>query len=196
MIDTVFTGSPGYEVCETWGRRAAMLVLRDVLVPVDFEPTSYHALAYARDLVRTFGARLHVLHVMEDVFALPAGTEGALSAFPCLEREVEADVRGRLDALLTEADRKAGAMTLVRLGASPASSIVAYAAENHADVIVMGTHGRSGAELGTIGSVAEQVVRTASCPVLTLRQHPSDTSLERVADLETAAPLKDSRPET
>ena len=170
-----------------------MLVLRDVLVPVDFEPTSYHALAYGRDLARTFGARLHVLHVMEDGFALPGGTEGSLSAFPHLERDVEGNARDRLNALLTEEDRKAGAMTAVRLGARPASSIVGYAAEIHADVIVMGTHGRSGTALGSIGSVAELVVRTASCPVLTLRQHPSDVALVRVADLEAASLLKDGR---
>lgn len=168
-----------------------MLVLRDILVPVDFEPTSYHALAYARDLARTFGARLHILHVLEDAFALPAGTEGSLSAFPRLEREAEDDARGRLNVLLTDEDRKAGATTAVRLGAGPASSIVGHAAEIRADVIVMGTHGRRGPTLGTIGSVAEQVVRTASCPVLTLRQHPSDVALARLAAVEIASPLND-----
>ena len=167
-----------------------MLVIRDILVPVDFEPTSYHALAYARDLARTFGARLHVLYVLEDTFALPAGTEGSLSAFPRFEREAEDDARGRLNVLLTDEDRKAGATAAVRLGAGPASSIVGYAAEIQADVIVMGTHGRRGPTLGTIGSVAEQVVRTASCPVLTLRQHPSDVALARVAAVEVASPLK------
>jgi nucleotide-binding universal stress UspA family protein len=168
-----------------------MLVLRDILVPVDFEPTSYHALAYARDLARTFGATLHVLHVLEDTFALPAGTEGTLSAFPRLERDAEDDARGRLNALLTEEDRKAGAVTGVRLGASPASAIVGHAAEIQADVIVMGTHGRSNTAVGTIGSVAAQVVRTASCPVLTMRAHPSDVSLARVPTVEIASPLKD-----
>lgn len=169
-----------------------MLVLRDIVVPVDFEPTSYQALAYARDLARTFGARLHVVHVLEDAFALPAGTEGALSAFPRLEREMEDDAGGRLNAVLTEEDRRAGAATAVRLGATPASAIVGYAAEIHADVIVMGTHGRRAPALGMIGSVAEQVVRTASCPVLTLRQHPSDVALARMPAVEIASPFKDS----
>ena len=168
-----------------------MLVLRDVLVPVDFESTSVHALAYARDLARTFGATLHVLHVLEDAFALAAGTEGSLSAFPRLEREAEDDARRRLQDLLTDEDRKAGAMTAVRLGTSPASSIVAYATEIQADVIVMGTHGRSGTAIGTIGSVAEQVVRSASCPVLTLRQHPSDVALARISAVGIASPLND-----
>ena len=145
-----------------------MLVLRDIVVPVDFEPTSYHALTYARTLAWTFGARLHVLHVLDDSFALPAGTEGALSEFPRLEREVEAEVRDRLNALLSDADRSAGARAVVRLGAAPATAIVEFAADVRADVIVMGT--RNGAVLDTLGSVAEQVIRTAPCPVLTLRQ--------------------------
>ena len=163
-----------------------MLVLRDVLVPVDFESTSIHALAYARDLARTFGATLHVLHVLEDAFALAAGTEGSLSAFPRLEREAEDDARRRLQDLLTDADRKAGAMTAVRLGTSPASSIVAYATEIQADVIVMGTHGRRGTSIGTIGSVAEQVVRTAKCPVLTVREKPVERVRQRVSEAAAA----------
>ena len=145
-----------------------MLVLRDVVVPVDFEPSSYHALAYARDLASTFRARLHVVHVMEDVFALPAGTEGSISAFPRLEREIEADARDRLNALLTEADRRGGATTVVRLGAHPAPSIVGYAAEIQADVIVMGTHGLTGLAHALVGSVAERVVQRSNRPVLTV----------------------------
>jgi nucleotide-binding universal stress UspA family protein len=165
-----------------------MLVLRDILIPIDFEPTSYYALAYARNLAWTFGAKLHVLHVLEDTCALSAGTEVSLSTFPRLEREAVDDVRIRLNALLTEDDWKAGAATVVRLGASPAVSIVGYAEEIHVDVIVMGTHGHSGT-VGTIGSVAEQVVRTAPCPVLTLRQQVLDVGLARPT-VETASPLK------
>jgi nucleotide-binding universal stress UspA family protein len=130
---------------------------------------------------------------MEDTFELPAGTEGSLSAFPHLERRMEDDARARLNDLLTEQDRKAGTITAVRLGASPAASIVTYAEEIHADVIVMGTHGCGGPVAGPIGSVAEQVVRTAPCPVLTLRQHPSDVALTRVPDLQAGSALTDGQ---
>jgi nucleotide-binding universal stress UspA family protein len=147
-----------------------MVVLRDILVPVDFEPASYDALAYGRDLARTFGARLHVLHILEDTFALAAGTEGSVSRFPRLERQIEGDARDRLNGLLTDEDRKAGANTVVLIADSPAAAIVAYAKETGANLIAMGTHGRTGKALGAIGSVAEHVVRTAECPVLTLRQ--------------------------
>ena len=148
-----------------------MLVLRDIVVPVDFEPTAYQALAYARELAWTFQARLHVLHVLEDTFALPAGTEGALSEFPRLEREVEGEIHNRLKGLLDDGSGAGDVTTVVRLGAAPAAAIVDYAAEVRADVIVMGTRNSGGVD--TLGSVAEQVVRTAPCPVLTLRQRTS-----------------------
>lgn len=150
-----------------------MLVLRDILVPVDFEPASYRALAAARDLARPFGARLHVLHILEDAFALPAGTEGSVADFPRLRREVEEDAQSRLNELLTDEDRRAGAKACALIAASPSVAIVEYATGIRASLIVMGTHGRTGRPLQAIGSVAEHVVRTAECPVLTVRQVPS-----------------------
>ena len=153
-----------------------MLVLRDVVVPVDFESTSYQALRYARDLAGTFGARLHLLHVLEDVFALPAGTEGPLSAFPQLARRAEDDARERLNGLLAE-DDKASAVIAVVISSSPATAIASYAEQNQASVIVMGTQGRLAKPLGAIGSVAEHVLRTAPCPVLILRRHPQETAV-------------------
>jgi nucleotide-binding universal stress UspA family protein len=152
-----------------------MLVLRDVVVPVDFEPAAYHALAYARELAAAFGARLHLLHVLDDQFALPGGTEAALSEFPQLGRCREQEVRERLNDLLTADDRKAGAHLAVRLSPSPAASIVAYAEQVQANAIVMGTHGCIDKPMGSaIGSVAEQVVRTAPCPVMVMRRHPQE----------------------
>ena len=147
-----------------------MMVLRDVLVPVDFEPTSYRALAFGRNLAQAFGAKLHVLHVQENTFALSAGTEGSVSAFPLVGRQIHDDEQRRLEGLLTAEDRTAGANATVLFGDSPAAAIASYAKETQASLIVMGTHGRSGKPLGAIGSVAEQVVRTAECPVLTMRQ--------------------------
>jgi nucleotide-binding universal stress UspA family protein len=151
-----------------------MLVLRDLVVPVDFESTSHHALAYARELAGTFGARLHLIHVLDDTFALPAGTEGTLSGVPELARRTEDDARERLDGLLTDADRKSDAVAIVVISPSPATAIVAYAERVQADAIVMGTHGRLDEPVDAIGSVAEHVVRTAPCPVLTLRRHPRE----------------------
>ena len=148
-----------------------MLVLRDLVVPVDFESTSHQALAYARELAGTFGARLHLIHVLDDTFALRAGTEGSLSSVPELARRAEREARDRLDALLTEADRKSSAVAVVVISPSAATAIVAYAERVQASAIVMGTRGRLDEPGAAIGSVAEHVVRTAPCPVLTLRRH-------------------------
>ena len=146
-----------------------MLILRDILVPVDFEPASYHALSHARELARTFGARLHVLHILEDTFAIPAGTEGAVSDFPRLRRQIEEDARSRLNELLTDEDREADAIALRR--SRPVHRLRSSVMRQRLEPIsiVMGTHGRTGKPLGVIGSVAEQVVQTAECPVLTVR---------------------------
>jgi nucleotide-binding universal stress UspA family protein len=164
-----------------------MLVLRDVVVPIDFEPASYHALAYAREFAAAFGARLHLLHVLDDAFALPGGSEGALSQFPQLRRSKEQEVRELLTDLLTADDCEAGAQTTVTLSASPAAAIVAYAEQVQAGAIVMGTHRRIDQPVGSaIGSVAEQVVRTAPCPVMVMRRHPQE-ALIRVDHASRAA---------
>ena len=154
-----------------------MLILRDLVVPVDFESTSYQALGYARELAETLGARLHLLHVLDDTFALRAGTEGSLSRVPELARRAEREARENLEALLTDADRKLDAVVAVVISPSPATAIVAYAERVRASAIVMGTHGRLEEATDAIGSVAEHVVRTAPCPVLTLRRQPQDVSL-------------------
>ena len=153
-----------------------MLVLRDLVVPVDFESTSYQALAYARELAETFGARLHLIHVLDDTFALRAGTEGSLSSVPELARRAEKDAREQLEALLTNADRKLDAVAIVMISPSPATAIAGYAEHVQASAIVMGTNGRVDEAVNAIGSVAEHVVRIARCPVLTLRRHPREAA--------------------
>ena len=91
--------------------------------------------------------------------------KGSVSGFPRLRRQIEEDARSRLNELLTDEDRQADAHAIALIAASPSAAIVGYATEIQADLIVMGTHGRTGKPLGVIGSVAEQVVRTAECPV-------------------------------
>ena len=73
------------------------------------------------------------------------------------------------------------------------AAIVGYATEIQADLIVMGTHGRTGKPLGMIGSVAEQVVRTAECPVLTLRQAASEGRVSNASTIEATPPATGTR---
>ena len=80
-----------------------------------------------------------------------------------------------LDGLMRDDDRTAlGAVGVVIRGTNPAETIVAYAKANSIDLIVTGTHGRGGIKHLLMGSVAERVVRTAPCPVLTVRAHERD----------------------
>jgi len=89
-----------------------------------------------------------------------------------LQTEVENDARARIDALVTDEDRtQLHAKPIVITSVSPAETIVNYAKEHPIDLVVMGTHGRKALAHLLMGSVAERVVRTAPCPVLTVR-HP------------------------
>ena len=149
-----------------------MIALKRVLVATDFGEAADVALNYGRELARTFGARLDVLHVCDNVVARGVGADGFVADYGALQRDVEASARRQLTALLDDEDRTmlhAEAMLLT--SNSPALAIAEYATESRADLIVMGTHGRGAVAHLLVGSVAERVVRIAPCPVLTVR-HP------------------------
>jgi len=149
-----------------------MVTLKRILVATDFGEAAGVAFAYGRELARTFGATLEVLHVVDNVFARGFAAEGYMAAYPALQRDVEDAAARQLDALLCDEDRaELGATGIVRASTSPALTIVEYARETSADQIIMGTHGRGAMAHLLMGSVAERVVRTAPCPVLTVR-HP------------------------
>jgi len=115
-----------------------------ILVPTDFGQASDAAMAQARQLAAGLGATLHLVHVVED---------------------------GQRPERLASLEAALGYETAVLTG-PVATTIVEYAHSHAFDLIVMGTHGRSGVAHLLLGSVAEQVVRTAPCPVLTVRQQP------------------------
>jgi nucleotide-binding universal stress UspA family protein len=149
-----------------------MIAIRHVLVATDFSEPSSTALEYGRELSRTFGATLHVVHVVENMI-LQAHVPDALTANVVeLQRELEAEGRRRLQAEVRDDDRRElGATTVLLTAHSVGSAIARYAKEAAIDVIVVGTHGRTGVAHAMLGSVAERVVRLAPCPVLTVR-HP------------------------
>ena len=151
-----------------------MITLRNILVPIDFEQTSVHALAYGQELARRFNATLHVLHVVEDDFALEAGTEGSVSEFPRVQRDLEACARARLTTLLKPGVASLSTTTAVVTSPATALAITRYAEHAHIDLIVLGTHGRTGTSAALLGSVAETVVREAPCPVLMVTQKAHD----------------------
>ena len=148
-----------------------MILIKNVLVATDFSEPSDAALNYGRELARTFTATLHVLHVADNV-TFQYGVEGYSTMLPELQQDVEEAARKQLARLITEEDRTAlGAQAVVITAVAKAAAIVRYASEHRMDLIVMGTHGRGAVSHLLMGSVAEHVVRTATCPVLTVH-HP------------------------
>jgi len=148
-----------------------MITLKNVLVATDFGEASESALAYGREFARAFGATLHVAHVVENVFtrAAAAGEFGAAD-LGGLMQDLEAAARKQLEAAVAEDDRRElHARPVLLTSSSAALGVVNYAAEAKIDLVVIGTHGRGAFSKILMGSVAERVVRTAPCPVLTVR---------------------------
>lgn len=147
-----------------------MIALAQVLVATDFSEPSDSALGYGRELARNFGASLILVHVVEDLVTRAYGLDGGVFTDAEMQRAVEAACQTRLEKLIGDEDREAlHAEAVVVRSNTPAAAIVDYARQRKADIIVMGTHGRGGMAHLLMGSVAERVVRTAPCPVLTVR---------------------------
>lgn len=150
-----------------------MVIINNILVATDFGEASGVALAYGRDFARSYNARLHVLHVVEDVILRYAPEVGWVGVD--LQKDLEASAGRTLDALITEDDRKTlNAETIIEKGINPAETIVKYAKANAIDLVITGTHGRGTVKHLVMGSVAERVVRYAPCPVLTVHAHERD----------------------
>jgi universal stress protein A len=146
-----------------------MILMNAVLVATDFGETSNAALIYGRNLARTFGARLYVLHVAEKVHAA-TGEEFFPGDIDALQTEAVERATARLEQLLTDNDlTMLRATPVVRTASDTARAIVAFAKESHVDIVVVGTHGRGPVSHLFMGSVAEHVVRHAPCPVLVVR---------------------------
>jgi nucleotide-binding universal stress UspA family protein/mono/diheme cytochrome c family protein len=143
------------------------LVMKRILVPLDFSANSTRALDYAYALAKKFEAALHLVHVCE----VPSMMTGSMDAYAIAytdwsqrlgdeaERELE-KLRPRLADVTVS--------TEVLFG-NPARAIVTAAHADDVDLIVMGTHGHGAVMHMVMGNVAERVVRTADCPVLTVR---------------------------
>lgn len=150
-----------------------MVILKNLLVATDFSEPSAVALAYGRDFARSYGATLHLLHVVEDVM-IRYSPEIGMNA-PLLQENLESTARRDLDALVTDDDRATLKIVPVVLQSpSIPGGIVEFANDQKIDLIIVGTHGRSGVKHLLMGSVAERLVRTAPCPVLTVRDRERD----------------------
>jgi nucleotide-binding universal stress UspA family protein len=146
-----------------------MKPFQKLLVPVDFSAHSAEAVHVATDLARRYDASLTLIHVYDPlVYALPHGF--TLFTQPQLERVFEA-LESQLAGAKAQAIEAGAARVQTRLlQGTIAGQITEYSARGEFDLVVMGTHGRTGMKHLVLGSIAEKVVRTAACPVLTVKK--------------------------
>ncbi len=149
---------------------AILLTLKRILCPVDFSDVSLNALKFAVELASKFQAELHLLHVFEGYDAISLNPETAMIPMPQWLTELRKVCHEKL-AALPSSDLAARCPSIVRAHQEgPAiHEILEYAAHQKIDLIVLATHGRTGLKHLLMGSVAENVVRSACCPVLTIR---------------------------
>lgn len=146
-----------------------MIKLERILVPTDLSEFSHHALRYGCEFANRFNAELHLLNVVQDVVALVPEPGMAFPAPGEYMAELRDASRAALDKLPESGALTSGRVVRdVRVG-TPFVEIVRYARDLNCDLIVIGTHGRSGLAHVLLGSTAEKVVRKAPCPVLTVR---------------------------
>jgi len=147
------------------------LQINKILCPTDFSDLSVRALNYAKGLTETFNAQLHCLHVIDEGLATSWSVLGpeSVPVGPAVD-DLQSLAEGQMQRFADEhlIGLKYTPLTKVVMG-RPFVGIVAYAREHSIDLIVIGTHGRSGLTHALLGSTAERVVRKAPCPVLTVR---------------------------
>jgi nucleotide-binding universal stress UspA family protein len=140
-----------------------------ICCPIDFSDASRAAMEVAADLARRNEATLVLLHA----YPIPGYTfpDGSVVASPRMMQELADQAQKHLDEWRAEAEKLVGAprVRAEKAIGEPAAEILAFAKSSGQDLLVLGTHGRTGLEHALMGSVAERVVRKAHCPVLTVR---------------------------
>ena len=141
-----------------------------ILCPVDFSESSEHALRYAVAFASAYGADLELFHVVE-LPILPSYSTGGVPDLTLPIERIKEECRQRLGELVDRCKPTCPRITSRLVVGTPFFEIINAAREGKFDLIVMGTHGRTGLKHILIGSVAEKVVRKSPCPVLTVK-HP------------------------
>ncbi len=161
------------------------LAPKTILVATDFGPAANLALEYARTLANRFHAAIHLVHIVKEPY--PIGVEGDVPDVTSFRESLLQSAHNQMRTLLAATPGATGEV----LAGQPAARIIESAAGHNADLVVMGTHGRGAVKGLLLGSVAAQVVRTAPCPVLTIRD--SATTKRRNWEAAHAASTPDTR---
>ena len=164
-----------------------MSPLRTVVTAVDFSDSSMHAVDVARELVCRDGGRLHLVHVLADTLDAPWLVEAAGADFAGLEQRWREDAERQISSLAASRGLDPECATTAIVAGSAAAEIVRYAREHAADVIVLGSHGHGPIRHFVLGSVADRVIRLASCPVLVV---PFRSSRANTRTAATASGIK------
>ena len=140
--------------------------LKQILIPIDFSDYSDQALRWGVSLAQKYGAQLLLLHVIPEVLEEVSARE---SAGEQLVIELTAEVEAQLHEIARQGLKEGVAVDVRVADGEPADAILRMARQEKVDLIVMGTHGRTGLSHLLLGSTAEAVVRAAACPVFTVR---------------------------
>ncbi|KKO19212.1 MAG: universal stress protein [Candidatus Brocadia sp.] len=146
-----------------------MICIKNILCPIDYSVYSEMALKYAIEFAEKYQAKLCLIHVL-DIRVYDINNPD-LYDVNIVDEETIAKLRERLLRCVTDDTRGKIAVEARIIQGVPFAEIIRAAKEYKADMIVIGTHGRTGISHAIMGSVAEKVVRKAPCPVLTIR-HP------------------------
>jgi nucleotide-binding universal stress UspA family protein len=156
-----------------------MLQIDSILYPTDFSKCASHALPHTLHLARQYSAEIHLLHALVLHEADPGNAAHRLPNMEELYQILEEHAREQMQAAVEEHGGLKIQQAQLR-GISAAATILEYAAENEIDLVVMGTHGRRGLRRLLLGSVAEEVVRLAPCPVLTVPERQDGRAVDAV----------------
>lgn len=153
---------------ESWLAPHQKLRLKKILVPVDFSDPSRKALEYAVSLAEEFSGEIILINVEAPYPILPEMPSATAQLTELLQKEAAARLE-KWRAQIKDVPSRA-----VALIGSAAKTVVDFAAREEVDMIVLGTHGRTGLPHALLGSVAERIVRLASCPTLVVRTRERD----------------------
>lgn len=146
------------------------MAIKKILVPTDFSADASAALAYAQDFAKPNQAEILLVHVIEPIYyATPADMYVSTPNLTAILDEQRAVAKEQLAQTVAQLKRQGIACRALLEVGSPAQAIVDLAQRRKAGLVIMATHGRTGLAHMVMGSVAEKVVRTATCPVLTVR---------------------------
>lgn len=146
-----------------------MFKFNDIMIPTDFSKYFNISLNYAKDMAKSTGSTLHIVHVVETTLIPSTFDLSSHMRLVDVKDEVDKQSRKKLDEIMDNLLKEDFAVKTKLLHGSAASEIVDYAKEHKIDSICIATQGTSGIEHFLFGSTTEKVLRTAPCPVVAIR---------------------------